>query len=262
MGLLSKANKGVRQMPRRIMLYGTRGIGKTSFAACTDNPLIIDIESGSFDIDFPGRLSPLDGLESFGDVKRVVDDLLNDPHDYRTLALDSLDWLEQWIWDAVCQEHNVPNVESIGFGKGYLFAVNHWRDLLAGLDALRIERGMTILLIAHCNVKRFESPESEAYDRYEPKLHKHASAIIMDWCDEVLFATYKTYVNTEDLGFNKKRARGIGTGERILRCTERPSHHAKNRLGLPDELPLDWHEYAAFVAANGNATSQPEPAAS
>ena len=44
-------------------------------------------------------------------------------------------------------------------------------------------------------------------------------------------------------------AQGIGSGERILRTTERPSHLAKNRLALPDELPLSWPEFAKHIPA-------------
>lgn len=260
MSILSKASKGTKRLPRRIVLYGTRGIGKTSFASCAPNPIILDIERGSGDIDFPARLERGEHLNSFGDVMGAIGELLNDEHEHQTIVIDTLDWLEQLIWDAVCQAHNVESIEGIGFGKGYLFAVNHWRDLLAGLDALREHRGMTVILLAHSAIRKFESPDSDRYDRYEPKLDKHASAIIQDWCDEVLFANFKTYVKTEDTGFGRKRATGVGVGERVLKCTERPSHLAKNRLGMPDEIPLDWNEYAAFFAAPSEPAEVPAAA--
>ena len=40
----------------------------------------------------------------------------------------------------------------------------------------------------------------------------------------------------KDEGFNRTRVQGIGSGERVLKTTERPAHLAKNRLNLPDEL--------------------------
>lgn len=253
MSLLKKTTKGTKSLPRRICVYGTHGIGKSTFASMAPNPLVLDIEGGTADIEFFGRLEKADGLESFEDVLSVISDLLNEPHDFETLVIDSLDWLEQWIWDSVCQQHNVQSIEKVdgGFGKGYIVALTLWRELFAGLDALRVQRGMTIILLAHCRVARFESPEGSAYDRYEPKLQngKNVSALgaALEWCDEVLFATYKVFVQTEENGFNKKRGIGVGSGERVLRCTERPAHIAKNRLGIPDEIPLDWDDFAAFV---------------
>lgn len=105
---------------------------------------------------------------------------------------------------------------------------------------------MTIILIAHARIERFENPETDTYDRYTPRLHRLASQLIMEWCDEVLFAAYRVHTKQTDAGFDRKRTQAIGTGERILRTTERPAHVAKNRLNLPAELPLDWDAYARF----------------
>ena len=109
------------------------------------------------------------------------------------------------------------------------------------------------MLIAHAKVERFEDPESPPYDRYVPRLHKHAAALMCEWSDAVLFATRKFRTQTEDAGFNRKRtiAHAIGKdgGERILRCVGGPACVAKNRYGITEELPLSW---AAFVNAMSN----------
>jgi len=215
-------------------------------------PLVLDIEQGTADIEYHGRLTPDDGLDSFDAVLATVEELFEAEHDFETLVISTVDWLEQWIWDKVCTDNGVKSIELAagGYGKGYLEAVNHWRNLLEGLDALRKHKGLHIVLLAHCKVARFESPETDAYDRYTPKLQdgKNISAnkTICEWCDEVLFASYKVHTRTAE-DKTGKRAVGIGAGERILRTTERPSHIAKNRLGLPDELPLDWEALAVHI---------------
>ena len=112
-----------------------------------------------------------------------------------------------------------------------------------------------VVLIAHAKIERFENPETETYDRYVPRLHKLASQVVQEWCDEVLFATYKVYTKVTDEGFNRKKAKGCGTGERIIRTAERPAHVAKNRLNLPDELSLDWNSYAQYLPTNGGETN-------
>ena len=74
----------------------------------------------------------------------------------------------------------------------------------------------------------------------------------------MLFATRKLRTQSEDAGFNRKRpiapAIGRDGGERILRCIGGPSCVAKNRYGLPAELPLDWQ---ALVTAMTNKQSEP-----
>jgi hypothetical protein len=55
--------------------------------------------------------------------------------------------------------------------------------LIDGLTALRDERGMGVVIAAHSEIKRFDSPDTEPYDRYQPKLHKGASAIVQEAMD-------------------------------------------------------------------------------
>lgn len=229
------------------MLYGTHGIGKSTFGACSERPIFVPTEDGLGEIDCDRF--PL--AQSFDEVIAALGELYSQDHPFRTVVIDSVDWLERLIWTDVCQKRSVENIEDIGYAKGYSFALTQWRDILAGLDALRTERGMLCLLLAHAKIERFENPETDSYDRFVPRLHKLASQVIQEWADEVLFATYKVYTKTSDEGFNRKKVKGLGTGERIIRTTERPAHMAKNRLNLPDEIPLEWNAYAQYF--------QPQP---
>jgi hypothetical protein len=126
-------------------------------------------------------------------VSQALGDLAAEPHDFETVVLDSLDWLERLIWDRVCAGFSVKNIEKAdgGYARGYLLALNYWRELLEQLNRLRNQRHMIIVLIAHAKVERFEDPEAPPYDRYSPRLHKHAAALLTEWCDAVLFATRK-----------------------------------------------------------------------
>ncbi|MDO8605938.1 MAG: AAA family ATPase [Phaeospirillum sp.] len=94
--------------------------------------------------------------------------------------------------------------------------------------------------IAHTEIKRFDSPEHEPYDRYIIKLHARAAALMQEHSDAVLFANYRISTVKSDVGFNKKVTRALGSGERVLYTAERPAFLAKNRYGLPDVLPLSW----------------------
>src|SRR5262249_24742594 len=111
---------------------------------------------------------------SYDEVLGALAELQSEPHDYETVVVDSLDWLERLVWDRVCRDTGAASIQKAdgGYGKGYAHALTHWREVVARLDALRNQRGMVVLLIAHANVERFEDPESAAYDRYSPRLHK------------------------------------------------------------------------------------------
>jgi hypothetical protein len=242
-------------MPPRLMLYGTEGIGKSTFGAGAPAPIFVPTEDGLGEIDC--HQFPL--AKSLAEVMEALGDLYREPHDYQTVVVDSLDWLERLIWDEVCAEYGVKSIEKAdgGYAKGYTHALTYWREFLSRLDALRTNRGMVVITIAHAKVEKFEDPESAAYDRYSPRLHKHASALVTEWADAVLFATRKFRTETEEAGFNRTRTiaapLGKDGGERILRTVGSPACIAKNRFGLPAELPLSWNALVAALSAPATA---------
>jgi len=252
MKLLEQVVSGRTPAPRRVMLYGTHGIGKSTFASRAPNPIFVQTEDGLGQVD----CDKIPLTTTFDQAMQALSELYTEKHPFRTVVVDSLDWLERLIWAEVCRKRNVENIEDIGYAKGYVFALTQWREFLEGLMALRNDKGMMVVLIAHARIERFENPETESYDRYVPRLHRLASQVIQEWCDEVLFATFKVFTKQMDEGFDRKRTQGIGTGERIIRTVERPAHVAKNRLNLPDEMPLDWDAYAHHLTNGANPASQ------
>lgn len=224
----------------RVMVYGVEGIGKSTFAAGAPSPIFILTEDGlgSLQVDH----FPL--ATKYEDVLTAIDTLFNEKHQFKTVALDSLDWLENMIWRDVESKHDA---KELAYGKGAVIAAEKWREILDGFNALRNERGMAVILIAHTTVKRYDNPETEPYDRFQPKLQDRSNALIREWCDAVLFANYKTIVKKDDVGFNKTVARGVSTGERLLFTNERPAFMAKNRFNLPDSIPLSWDAFADSI---------------
>lgn len=259
MSMLSRIHRGKEPLPPRLVLYGTEGIGKSTFASQAPAPIFIQTEDGLAEIDCD-KFPLATRLEH---VQTALTDLLSEEHDYQTVVIDSLDWLERLIWDELCRQYNVTSIDKVdgGYAKGYTHALTLWRQILDSLSRLRSERGMVVVCIAHAKVEKFEDPEATAYDRYSPRLHKHACALVCEWCDAVMFATRKIRVQSEDAGFNRKRgiAFGLGKdgGERVLRTIGGPSCVAKNRFSLPEELPLAWSEFMTALTNPESTPSQP-----
>ena len=241
MGMLEHIQTGRENKPPRIMLYGQEGVGKSTFGASAPAPIFIQTEDGLGEIDcckFPLA-------QSVEDVIIELTALRDEEHNFRTVVIDSLDWLERLIFDEICKEFGVRSIEKAdgGYGKGYVDALVHWRKVLALLDDLRNKRCMMVILLAHAKVERFEDPENAAYDRYSPRLHKHAASLVSEWVDTVLFATKRMRVSKD--GDSRTIAAPIGAdgGERIIRTNGSPACIAKNRYGLPNEIPLSWDEF-------------------
>lgn len=257
---LASLNRLDTPRPPRIVIYGPHGIGKNTFLSGAPKPVLINIEDGH------PTGTPIEAFpqaKTFQDVMDAIGVLYSEDHDFETAGVDSLDWLEPLVWAEAIRRNNETNpsetwvsIESAGYGKGYIAALDVWRDYFEAIDALRNDKGMAIIQTAHAEVKRFDSPQTEPYDRYQIKLHKAASALAQEHADMVLFANFKTSVTKADAGFNKKVSRGVGAGQRVMYTEERPAFLAKNRHRLPAELPLDWD---ALAAAMSSASTAAEP---
>jgi hypothetical protein len=229
--------------PRRTFLYGPGGIGKSTFAASAPGCVFIPTEEGANDIEV--AKFPL--CTGFDQVFSCIGQLYSEQHAFKTVCIDTVDWLEKLAWAKVAADAGVQQIGDIKYGRGYGFSANMFRQVLQGLDALRDYRGMAVILLAHAKTERFEDPEHTSYDRYEPKLHEHVTNLIVEWADEVFFANFRTVVKEEDAGFNRTIGKAKSTGQRILRTTAKPAAVAKNRLNMPDEINFAWADYAKFL---------------
>lgn len=238
--------QGRTSRPRTIVFYAVHGIGKSTWAASAPNPIFIQTEKGLDDIGCDRF--PL--AESWADVKAQLAQLCSTDHPYKTVVVDSLSALEPMVFAEVCRDKAKKNIEDIGYAKGYKFALDYWRELTTALEWLQKNKGMTVILVGHSRIVRYENPETEPYDRFEIDIHRDASAMLQRWADEVLFANYEVFTSEKGEGFNK-RVKAIGDGSRKIYTNERPAWKAKNRLNMPDSIPMlrenGWSEYAKYL---------------
>jgi hypothetical protein len=241
-GLLSTISRGKR--PRHIfaLLYGVDGIGKSTMCSHAPNPVFLGAEKGTEQLD----VARFPQTDSIGELLSQIRALQTEKHDFNTVVLDSLDWVEPLIWKTVCQEGKVDTIEQYagGYGKGYVRALDLWRTLIKELSALN-ER-MHVLLIGHAQIKSFQDPElPTAYDRYQLKINDKAAALVREAADAVLFARFET----ELVKVNGSKARAYGEGNRIMYTESRPGWDAKNRFNLPFSMPLDWKTFGDAIRA-------------
>ena len=240
-----KATKNIKQPPRTLV-YGPHKIGKSTFASCAPAPIFIQTEDGLDAIE--ASAFPL--CHSWTDVLAALTSLYQEDHQFKTVVLDSADWAEKLAQAQTCKDNEVESLEKIGYGKGYAFAADLFKELLDGLSALRTHKNMGVVILAHAEIRRFDDPTADAYDRYQVKLHKLIGKTIQEWCDVIGFACLDTITKVEKKkGFTDERTRAITTGARVLRLVGAPSFDAGNRYNLPASIPLVWSDYQTALDA-------------
>ena len=240
---------GVQAAPVKTVLYGPEGIGKSTFASHFPDPVFIDTEGGTKRLNVARLPQPTSWVMLLDEVAEVRKG--NVP--CGTLVLDTADWAERLCIQAVCARAKVNGIEDFGYGKGYTYVKEEFSKLLDALEEV-LNAGHNVVVLAHAAITKFEQPDAVGnYDRWSMKTSKQVAPLLREWCDMLLFANYKTVVEKAGSGPNaKNKASG---GRRVLYTTHHPCWDAKNRFGLPEELPLDYASIAACIPES----SAPKP---
>ena len=119
-----------RRRKNNPLLVGDPGVGKSTLGADAPSPIFLGAEDGTAHLDVARLPQP----EMWADVLAAVALLAREPHEFKTLVIDSLDWIEPLVHAFVCAEAKVKSMEDVSYGKLYIAAVEQWRLLISALD--------------------------------------------------------------------------------------------------------------------------------
>jgi hypothetical protein len=244
MSLLDNIKKGPSTRPPKIMLIGQEGVGKSTAGAKMPNPVFLCGESGLVGPQFAD--TPSFTPTSWYEALAFCEELASNPSGYKTLVIDTLDWIEPMLYAhvvAAAKKNEIKHIEDFGYGKGYVIAQQEARKMLAVLDKVNAA-GMAVLILSHSQLKTVKNPEGDDYDHFESKVNTKVAGIFKEWCDAVLFARFEIYVRKDGM---KVKAQG-GT-ERIVQTTHSAAWDAKNRYGLPEVMDLDMSEIYTHIVS-------------
>lgn len=234
--------------PMKVLIYGVEGIGKTTFASKFPDPIFIDTEGSTGFINARKLPNPT----SWTMLLDELEDIKSDPRG-KTLIIDTLDWAERLAKKYLMDKNKWAAIDSTNYGSRYVALSDEIGKLLNKLTEIK-DVGINVVLTAHAETKKHELPdEMGQYDKYTLKLEKRDAGLAKEWADMILFFNYKTTI-ISDSKSNSKKATG---GQRVMYTTHKPAWDAKNRLGLPDELPIDFETIRElFEAKTGMGTTQ------
>lgn len=247
---------GVQAAPVKTVLYGPEGIGKSTFASHFPDPVFIDTEGGTKRLNVARLPQPTSWAMLLDEVAEVRKGSVP----CGTLVIDTADWAERLCIQAVCARAKVNGIEDFGYGKGYTYVKEEFAKLLDALEEV-LNAGHNVVVLAHAAITKFEQPDAAgSYDRWTMKTTKQTEPILREWCDMLLFANYKTVV--EKAGSSPNAKNKASGGRRVMYTTHHPCWDAKNRFGLPEEVPFEYASIAACISGTTPAPApQPEPPA-
>lgn len=241
---------------QKLVLYAPEGFGKSTFASRFPDPLYIDTEDGTKQLD----VKRFDAdMRDWSNILNAVDYVIEHPDSCKTLVIDTIDWAEMACITKLNTDYKTANILTMDYGKGSQYVQGEMALLFVKLDAL-IRKGIHVVLLAHAVMRKLEVPEEMgAFDHWELKLQsKQVKAMVKEWADLLLFGNYKTYVVTDDKTKSKK-AQG---GKRALYTEHHACWDAKNRHGLPSEIDFDYkaisHLFEQKKPAEGKKESKKE----
>ena len=234
---------------QKVVLYGVEGIGKSTFASQFPNPVFIDTEGSTSNMNVQRLDNPNSWQMLLDEVNYVKQSRI-----CSTLIIDSADWSER-----ICKEHLAVlgkwTDSNNDYGAKYIALEKEFGLLINKLSDL-VELGINVVLTAHAKLKKKEEPDQMgAFDRYQLKMEDKTGAIVKEWADMVLFANYEMTVLTDE----KTKSKKATGGHRVMYATHYPGWDAKNRHGLPDKLPFEFGTIAHIFNETHTPVQEPEP---
>jgi hypothetical protein len=255
--------------PPRITIYGPEGFGKSTLAAHAPSPIWCDADDGTANLDV-SRYQFRDGLgghvpQTYEEINEMISDLTVNEHPFKTLVLDTADRIESLMHKWQLERDSKPgplnkggskliSMESYGFGKGPIIALEEWRAFCSRLDRLRYTRGMMIIILAHQQIRLFKNPDGEDFDRYSLRIDPKAGGFLREWCEVTAFGAFEDSAGKLQ---GERAAKGVSTGRRLLRFERTAAYDAKTRIALPAEVEVNaedpWGPFAEALREGSEA---------
>ena len=219
-------------------ITGDAGVGKTTLAATFPNPIFIRIEDGLQAIPENMRPDAFPVISKLDELWAQLTDLIKEPHNYKTVVIDSITQLETLFGEHVI-EQDIKNPKSLaqangGYGAGYLAVSALHGRVRKAAKVLNEKRNMNVIFIAHSDVSTIELPDADPYSRYELRLHKKSMPHFTDNVDLVSYIKLETFTTGDG-----ERKKAVSSGNRIAVCYTAAAQISKNRFGIDEDLYVE-----------------------
>lgn len=240
--------------PRRIVVYGEPGSGKTTCVADIENVLFLDLNNGSEMLDVRRyAFRPDDQLR--GHVPNTWDDLMNgiravykNSAGIGTVVVDLWTDVERLAVGHIIQR-DAPadgrvtkgdSLERYGYGAGKQALYDQCREILGAFDKLTTH-GVSVVIVAHSIVVKKNNPGGADHDHHVIQAldtkEVSMSRYLFGWADEVAYMHFDDKTGRVS-GAKRGPEKGITGTQRILEFDHSAAWDAKARLPMPKQVKV------------------------
>lgn len=232
----TQSNRG-----KGLLLYGEPSIGKSSFATRYPKPVFLAAEDGLLAEHNGIAREKIDDWET---TRKFLQWIEESKHGYESLVIDTLDRLELYASSQILIEGGTKTSvddRKFGYGKYKNILSDIWRPILGHLDRIQA-KGIHVACLAHGAVQKFDDPQIGEYSRFAPKMNLVTWGPIVEWADDVIFATFDKGIRKDDNG----KLHATFDGSRVAYASKTEGVEAKSRHGLPAKFPFDRDAFSFY----------------
>lgn len=232
--------------PQRVVVYGAPGVGKTQLAMAFPSPVFLCAEEGLG----ARAVARFEGtVTSYAQVHDAFTQLYRERHDFKTIVLDSLDWLMPAITAEALTRHGAKSMDdkdAVDYGRGHRWVCEAVGDLLRWANLTAAHRGMHVVIIAHAQAVEARAPQGEKYTAWGLGIPRPSARLVTEWADEIWFVATDVCATAENKKTHERL--GYGTSSRIVHVAPNPAWVAKSRALLHEDYECgNDRGYAAIL---------------
>lgn len=240
----SKITSKPEKKPQFSVIYGKGGIGKSSLASYSHDPIILPVgretgHEGMYVPKFPN--SDEMGLSIINHVFACLSWVIKNEHTRKTLIIDNGGSYREGV-DEDVESSNV-GVDLKAFGKGASFAYPYYTRLMAAIDEVIKRRNMNVILLAHDGAYNVNLPDGTYFQKISVNMpggeNTNVRGLIEARAHNVFYMVNEspTMNVKNNFGVTKKIATS-GNVSRVIYTKPAGNFFAKSRVNLDDYYPI------------------------
>ena len=179
--------------------------------------------------------------------------LLTKEHSRKTVIIDNLTSYREILEEDIVKtfklkdEKTATSLGDFEFGKGQMHALQYYKRLLAGIDALLKQRQLHVILIAHDGYHTINKHDGSYYQKLSLNAqggdNTNARTLFESRAHNVLLMTCEDVVvdRTSSMGVKRKMASGLPTN-RIIYTKQTSAFFAKTKSAIEKSIIVEESE--------------------